>query len=609
MATTLGSKSPGSIVKLNENGSPVDFYVAKQNYESGLNGDGRVLVVRKDIYENHQWHTSDVNAYGVSDIDKWLNGTYKNLLDAKIRTAMSTTMFYYITGNGSAVRNTLRRSVFILSFKELGRDISSNLHPDTEGTTLPIAATLQIAYLDGSKKNQWTRSPNVGTTDNPTTTTRAYLLDTKGNLVQNICSSRCGVRPAFTLPSSLYVNDDGVVFVNTAPAVPGSITIHGTVYGGSTITVSWVASTDAEGNLEGYKVERSTDGGSSWTQIYQGSARSTTNSVAFGTETVMYRVKACDSEGLESGWRTSAQATVINNTAPTAPASITVPETVLGGGTLTVTWGAASDPDYNLTGYELERQVDGGEWAQVYKGANTSYTDNITRGWASVNYRVRACDAYNAASGYTTGTARTVNNNRAPTVNCAAASGSNMGTKSAEFDLAYSVGDEDGDSVSVTEAIDGVELRTFTAALNEENTFVVAGDTFFKLLNGAHVLTATVSDGKASAVHKLTFTKSVTAASITLAEPMEADDKITICVLSVAGDIPADAEYQIEVTNNALDDAPVWEDCTVEVRNGGNHIFTNETAANGFAFNFRLTVERGASGVGGYISSVQGGFQ
>ena len=65
----------------------------------------------------------------------------------------------------------------------------------------------------------------------------------------------------------------------------------------------------------------------------------------------------------------------------------------------------------------------------------------------------------------------------------------------------------------------------------------------------------------------------------------------------------------MKVTNNANDTAPAWEDCTAEVKNGGNHVFTNETAANGFAFNFKVEVERGASGIGGYISSVQGGFQ
>ena len=57
-------------------------------------------------------------------------------------------------------------------------------------------------------------------------------------------------------------------------------------------------------------MEKSIDGGSEWSQIYQGSALSTTNSVAFGTPTVMYRVKAYDSEGLESGYKTSNQVTV-----------------------------------------------------------------------------------------------------------------------------------------------------------------------------------------------------------------------------------------------------------------------------------------------------------
>jgi len=86
---------------------------------------------------------------------------------------------------------------------------------------------------------------------------------------------------------------------------------------------------------------------------------------------------------------------VFNNNAPDAPGGITVPENVLGGESLTVTWSAASDPDDNLTGYELERQVDGGEWAQVYKGADTSYTDNITRGWQSINYE-RDADMHRA---------------------------------------------------------------------------------------------------------------------------------------------------------------------------------------------------------------------
>lgn len=151
--------------------------------------------------------------------------------------------------------------------------------------------------------------------------------------------------------------DDGQITINTAPTVPASISIPSNISGGTTITVSWGASTDAQGNLEGYKVERSTNGGSSWSQIYQGSGRSTTNSVAFGTASVMYRVKAYDSEGLESSWKTSGQVTVFNNRAPGKPPSIAVPVQVEGGKQTTISWAAATDADGNLFGYALEQQV------------------------------------------------------------------------------------------------------------------------------------------------------------------------------------------------------------------------------------------------------------
>ena len=61
---------------------------------------------------------------------------------------------------------------------------------------------------------------------------------------------------------------------------------------------------------------------------------------------------------------------------------------------------------------------------------------------------------------------------------------------------------------------------------------------------------------------------------------------------------------EVLVTNNAKDTTPVWEDATADVKNGANHVFTNKTAANGFAFNFKLSVERGASDTGGYISNI-----
>lgn len=43
VGTSIGNLEEGAIITLNENASPVEFYVAKQDYESGLNGAGRTL--------------------------------------------------------------------------------------------------------------------------------------------------------------------------------------------------------------------------------------------------------------------------------------------------------------------------------------------------------------------------------------------------------------------------------------------------------------------------------------------------------------------------------------------------------------------------------------
>ena len=256
-----------------------------------------------------------------------------------------------------------------------------------------------------------------------------WVVNSSGGYSYYDATNTDGIRPALVLPSSLLVSDDGSVTTNTAPTTPGTINVPGTIQGGSTIEISWTASTDAEKNLEGYIVERSTNGGSSWSQVYQGAALKTTNTVAAGTQTVMYRVKAYDSDGLASGYRTSSQITVINNTAPTAPASITVPNTVYGGQSIVVTWGAATDPDGDAMTYALERQVDGGDWAQIYTGPNLSFTDPITRGWTSLAYRVKAIDSRSASGPYATSPTRTVNNNLAPTVTCSQTSGTDLGDR------------------------------------------------------------------------------------------------------------------------------------------------------------------------------------
>ncbi|MDO4315114.1 MAG: hypothetical protein Q4C45_05000, partial [Oscillospiraceae bacterium] len=98
-------------------------------------------------------------------------------------------------------------------------------------------------------------------------------------------------------------------------------------------------------------------------------------------------------------------------------------------------------------------------------------------------------------------------------------------------------------------------------------------------------------------------------ATITLRTPLAVAGDIGVAILALTGDLPADVDMTVEATNNANDTTPVWQDVTTEVRNGTNIVFTNQTCANGAAFNFRITLKRGASNTGGYISAITGAFQ
>ena len=613
----LSTKAVGSIVKIAVDGKDYDWLVVHQGlpgnvYDASCNGTW--LLMKDASAAKSTFGDGNGNSYKDSGIHTYLNDTFYSLIDSDIRNAIKQVKIPYQNGTGSGGSlatgsNGLSTKVFLLSGYEVGWTTSDNSSFPKDGVRLAYFGnssggnSKRIAYNGSSAANWWLRSPNT----NHGSLVWGVKSDGSFNYWQHYNS--ISVRPAFILPPTLVVSDDGTVSTNTAPSTPGSISVPSSIMGGTNISISWAKSSDAESNLDGYKVERSTNGGSSWSQIYQGTATSTTNNVAFGTTSVMYRVKAYDTEGLESGWRTSSQVTVVNNNAPSAPPSIAVPNDVKGGSTLVISWTAASDSDGNLSGYILERSTNGGStYTQVYKGNALTYTDTITKGWSTVMYRVKAYDSYNAQSGYTTSTKRMVDNNTAPTITTSSAA--SLGTKSSGFTISYSVDDKDaGDTLTVTEKLDGTTKRTYTATRKTTNSFAVTGEYFQKITNGSHTMTVTVTDGKATVTKKFTFTKAVTAANITLAQPMEADAQITPCAITVGGLIPADAVFKVEVTNNGKDSSPVWEDATTEARNGWNHLFTNQTAANGFAFNFRVTAERGASGESGYIASIQGGFQ
>lgn len=301
--------------------------------------------------------------------------------------------------------------------------------------------------------------------------------------------------------------------------------------------------------------------------------------------------------------------TIIWNRAPSKPSSITVPSSVRGGESLSISWGASTDEDGNLSGYILERQVNGGAWAQVYKGINRSYTDAITFGWTSVAYRVKAYDSAGAESAYNTSATRTVVNNHAPVIS---GTDSNLGAKTAAFAQSYSVTDEDsGQTLTVTEYIDGTQKRSYTTTSGQNYSFNITAAEWVKLLNGSHTLKIVAADNYGgSATRTYTFTKNETEIELTLATPLTADDMVTKGIMSVVRQIPAGAKFTVEVCNNGNDASPTWEDVTQNVVSGSKFFLSNTTkTASAWGYNFRIKVKRGTATGDCFITSAGGNFE
>lgn len=204
--------------------------------------------------------------------------------------------------------------------------------------------------------------------------------------------------------------------------------------------------------------------------------------------------------------------------------------------------------------------------------------------------------------------------NQPPEVTSAAGeSGAALGEKNEPFTLSYTVTDSDGDPMTITEKVNGVALavRENVASGTELTVQCLSEKALFQqILNGENTLVLEVGDRKTSTDWTSTFTKNVTSAVLSLAQPLTADDTITVAALTLEGSFPADMSLSVELSNNARDDAPVWENCTDiqrgESRAFAHHAFTNKTAAKGAAFNYKVTITRGESGVGGNITMIGG---
>jgi hypothetical protein len=294
------------------------------------------------------------------------------------------------------------------------------------------------------------------------------------------------------------------------------------------------------------------------------------------------------------------------NSAPSAPVDLDVP-TIYGGKSNSISWSKAIDPDGDAVTYQLECSVNGGTYTGIYSGTSQTYVHLVPFGTTSVAYRVKATDPSGESSAYKTSATITVINNYAPVIS---GTDSNLGVKSSGFTGTYTVTDANNNAVTVTESIDGVQIRSLVATLGQAITYGISENTWLALPNGSHTLTIRATDGIDTSVRTYTFTKLVNTLKIQNATPWVSSTMPSRIMLVVTRNIPSAATFKVEVCNNGYDASPTWEDCTDAVRSGLVHVFSNtkKTATN-WGVLVRVTVARNGATGACYISAIGGNFE
>lgn len=254
----LSTKAVGSTVKLKVNGTAKEFIVVHQGKPSSLydnSCDGTWLLM-KDIYENRQWHNSNVNNLENSTIHSYLNGTFLNLFESNIRDAIKQVKLPYRKNGGSggsdqSGANGLLCKIFLLSGYEIGFTTSDNPYFPVDGAKLSYfeagtgssALNKRIAYLNGSAAYWWLRSPYTYNTS------FVWYVRTDGDYYVDGASNSHGIRPALVLPSTLLVSDDGTVSTNTPPTITSTSGASGVNLGSKTAAFSFkYTPNDADGD-------------------------------------------------------------------------------------------------------------------------------------------------------------------------------------------------------------------------------------------------------------------------------------------------------------------------------------------------------------------------
>ncbi|HEV2193848.1 MAG TPA: fibronectin type III domain-containing protein [Nitrosopumilaceae archaeon] len=229
----------------------------------------------------------------------------------------------------------------------------------------------------------------------------------------------CSVVIFSLLTSSItqYVNAQ----ISPIPLVsqpPSSLTA--TVVSSSQIDLSWTAPSGIVGLLSSYKIERSTDGGITWsaipTNILSTSTTYSDTGLAAST-TYTYRVFAVYGAVQSQPSNTASATTPSAATAPQPPTGLTA--TAASSSQINLSWTVpANNGGSDITGYKIERSTDAGTtWSPIVSNSaskSTAYSDTGLSPSTAYTYRVSAINSAGTSQPSNTASATTPSAATAP---------------------------------------------------------------------------------------------------------------------------------------------------------------------------------------------------
>ena len=179
-----------------------------------------------------------------------------------------------------------------------GQPIIISVAPSTGNV---YGGTIRYTYQVQLSGGSWT---TIATDSTATSQQYTIPAGTTSFAARVLASDTWGFSSAdYTTGTTLTVTN------NLPPTAPASITI-GDVLGGESCTITWEAATDSDGTIASYQLERQTDNGDVWTQIYSGLALTYDDTINSEWATVNYRVRAVDDDGDAGPYATGTMKTV-----------------------------------------------------------------------------------------------------------------------------------------------------------------------------------------------------------------------------------------------------------------------------------------------------------